>query len=86
MLFSVVTIRLSIHSDIFQETEYNSLMLLGDVERLLIKNKHPFADFEKVVEMINGNSIELKSVLYQNNVTELTNGVGKRITYITRIS
>lgn len=86
MLFNVTTIRLSIHANVFQETEFNGLMLLGDVERHLIKNKHPFSDFEKVVEMINGNSIELESILYRNNVTELTSSVGKRITYITKIS
>jgi hypothetical protein len=79
MIFNVITIRIDNETGVFQNTEVNQTMLLGDLEKELIDNGCDFSQMENCLALAKGERTICESVIYA--------GVkrGRRYTYIYRI-
>jgi hypothetical protein len=80
MLFTITTIRINHQTRVFENTEINQFILLGDIEKELINNGCDFSQWEKVLAMQKGDTITCESTIY----TGLNQGT--RFSYIHRIS
>lgn len=89
MLFAVTTIRINTLTGKLEETETNQFMLLGDIERHLIKCGCEFSAFEECCDMNKGDSTIIESTItdYKPKNSELSSDViGTRYIYIHKIN
>ena len=59
MLYTLTLIRMSLDKMVFQNTERNQTLLLGDLEKELANHKATFSDVEQVLEMKKGDRITI---------------------------
>jgi len=79
MLFAVTTIRINQHTRVFENTEVNRVMLLGDIVRELIANGCIYTQFEEVITMEKGSSVICESTTFTGP------NQGTRFIYIHRV-
>lgn len=80
MLFTVTTIRLNSGTKIFENTESNKFMLMGDIEKEFIYGGFEFKCFEDVCQMNKGQSKTFENTIYNGD------NKGTRFMYVHRIS
>lgn len=61
MLFTLTLIRLNAVTMAFENTEFHSFLLLGDLEKELANHNTDFADVEKVLDMDKGSIITIQT-------------------------
>lgn len=60
-MYTLTLIRLNVLTHVFENTEFNSIILLGDLEEELAKHHTNFKQVEKVLNMKKGDRIIIET-------------------------
>lgn len=60
-MYTLTLIRLNVKTHVFENTEFNSVILLGDLEKELAKHHTDFEQVEKVLALKKGDRITIET-------------------------